>query len=183
MYGGFAAFLEAHKPPVDGSPSILLPIKEFIIVKACPPAWQAFDIYLIRDAQVVFYVGKSEVAYFRIWQHILDGYKGRSTVGRFILCNWRASMNFTIELINSRTSLFAHLENDRSAVERSLITKFCPCFNVISNPTPTPQPAQYLPTTSPIQHARHLGKVIREAGSVLKGEKRQVWLTELAEED
>jgi hypothetical protein len=34
-----------------------------------------------------------------------------------------------------------------------------------------------------IQHARRLGKVIREAGYVLKGEKRQGWLSELAKED
>ena len=140
---------------------------------------EAFDLYLIRDEEVVFYVGKSDLAFFRIWQHILDGYKGRSTIGRFILCNWRASMNFTIELMNSRTSQFADLENDLSAIEKSLIIKHSPCFNVVSNPTPTPLPEKYLPTTSPIQHARRLGKVIREASYVLKGEKRKGWLAEL----
>jgi hypothetical protein len=182
MSGGFAAFLEARKPPIDGLPSIILPVKEFITVKACPPAWRIFDLYLIRDEEVVFYIGKSDLAFFRIWQHILDGYKGRSTIGRFILCNWRASMNFTIELMCSRSRQFTDLENDLSAIERSLIPKLSPCFNVVSNPKPTPLPAKYLPTTSPIQHARHLGKVIREAGYVLKGEKRKGWLQELAED-
>jgi hypothetical protein len=118
---------------------------------------------------VVFYVGKSELAFFRIWQHILDGYKGRSTIGRFILCNWRASMNFTIELLNSRTSQFAGLENDLSAIERSLILKNTPCFNVVSNPKPTPMPAQYFPTTSPIQHASRLGKVSVRPATCSKG--------------
>ncbi len=183
MSGGFAAFLEAHKTPIQDPPSIILPVKEFIVVKACPPAWRVFDLYLIRDEEVHFYIGKSDAAFYRIWQHILDGYKGRSTVGRFILCNWRASMNFTIELMSSRSSSFADQENDRDAIERSLITKYSPCFNVVSNPKPTPLPAKYLPTTSPIQHARHLGKVIREASYVLKGEKRQGWLAELEEED
>jgi hypothetical protein len=183
MSGGFDAYLEAHIPSIDGLPSIILPVKEFITVKACPPAWRIFDLYLIRDEQVVFYIGKSDLAFFRIWQHILDGYKGRSTIGRFILCNWRASMNFIIELMCSRSSQFAELENDLSAIERTLITKFSPCFNVVSNPKPTPLPSKYLPTTSPIQHARHLGKVIREASYVLKGEQRKGWLAELAEQD
>jgi hypothetical protein len=179
---GFNAYLEAHKPPIDGLPSIILPVKEFITVKACPPAWRIFDLYLIRDEEVVFYIGKFDLAFFRIWQHILDGYKGRSTIGRFILCNWRASINFIIELMNSRSSQFADLEYDLSDIERSLIVKFSPCFNVVSNPKPTPLPAEYLPTTSPIQHARHLGKVIREAGYVLKGEQRKGWLAELVDE-
>jgi hypothetical protein len=181
--GGFAAFLERYKPTANGLASITLPVKEFITVKTCPPVWKVFDLYRIHDEEVTFYIGKSEVAFFRIWQHILDGYKGRSTIGRFILCNWRASMNFTLELMNSRSSQFKDLDNDLSAVERSLIAKHSPCFNVASNPKPTPLPAIYLPTTSPIEHARQLRKVIREAVYVLKGELRRGWLAELADED
>jgi hypothetical protein len=180
--GGFEAFLEAHKPPANGLPSIQMAVKEFIIVKACPPAWRGFDLYLIRDDQVVFYIGKSDLAFFRIWQHILDGYKGRSTIGRFILCNWRESMNFNIELMNSHASRFADLDNDLSAIERSLIGKYSPCFNIVSNPKPTPLPMKYLPTTSPIQHARKLGKVVREAKFVLQGEQRKGWLEDLADD-
>lgn len=183
MSGGFAAFLEAHQTTVQDLQSILLPVKKFIVVKACPKAWRAYDLYLIRDEAVVFYVGKSEVAFYRIWQHILDGYKGRSTIGRFILCNWRASMNFAIELISSHSSSFIDLKNDRSEIERSLIGKYSPCFNVVSNPAPTPLPGHYRPTTMPIEHARHLGRVIREAGYVLKAEQRYGWLAELAQDD
>jgi hypothetical protein len=181
--GGFEAYLEAHKPPIGGLPSLTLPVKEFIIVKSCPVEWQVFDIYLIRDEEVVFYIGKSDLAFFRIWQHILDGYKGRSTIGRFILCNWRESMNFTILLMNSRSSQFAYLEYDLSAVERSLIVQYSPCFNVASNPKPTPLPANYYPTTCRIQHARYLSKVVREAGYVLRGERRKGWLDALEQED
>jgi hypothetical protein len=175
----FSAYLEAYKPSLEGLPSIILPLKEFLLVKACPPFWRIFDLYLVRDEQVVFYVGKSDVAFFRIWQHILDGYKGRSTIGRFILCNWRASMNFTIELMSSRSGLFTDLENNINIIERSLIQKLSPCFNVVANPQPTLMPGIYLPTTSPIQHARHLGRVIREAGYVLRGEQHKGWLAEL----
>ncbi len=181
--GGFAAFLERQKPRADGLASVTQLVKEFITLKACPPAWRVFDLYLIRDDQVVFYVGKSELAFFRIWQHILDGYKGRSTIGRFILCNWRESMNFTIELMNSRSSQFTDLDNDLSAIECSLIARYSPCFNIVSNPKPTPLPDQYLRTTSPIQYARRIGKVIREASFILKGEKRKSWLSALDNED
>ena len=180
--GGFEAYLKAHKPPARGLPSIQMPVKEFIIVKTCPPTWRVFDLYLIRDDQVVFYIGKSDLAFFRIWQHILDGYKGRSTIGRFILCNWRESMNFNIELMNSHSSRFADLDFDLGAIERSLIGKHSPCFNIASNPKPTPLPAKYLPTTSPIQHARKLGKVVREAKFILKGEQRQGWLEDLTDD-
>jgi hypothetical protein len=179
MPDSFAAFLESRQAPVQDLPSIILPVKEFIVVKACPAAWRLYDLYLVRDAEVVFYVGKSELAFFRIWQHILDGYKGRSTLGRFILCNWRASMSFTIELSCSRSTAFTDLHNDRSEIERALIGKHAPCFNVASNPSPTPLPGQYRPTTMPIEHARHLGRVIREAGYVLKAEQRYGWLAEL----
>ena len=118
MPDSFAAFLESRLAPVKAYPPILVPVKEFIVVKACPQAWRVYDLYRVRDDAVTFYVGKSELAYFRVWQHILDGYKGRSTVGRFILCNWRASMNFTIELYCSRSSCYTGLDNDRSAIER-----------------------------------------------------------------
>ena len=54
---------------------IALPLKRFLIVAVCPPDWRAFDLYLFRDDEVVFYVGQSHLAYDRVWQHIADGYK------------------------------------------------------------------------------------------------------------
>ena len=78
---------------------VLLSVKEFLITEQrCLPEWRPFDLYLFRDEHVVFYVGQSYVAFDRVWRHILDGFKGRSMVGRFILCNWPASMKFVIEL-------------------------------------------------------------------------------------
>ena len=71
---------------------IALSLKRFLIVAECPPDWRAFDLYLFRDDEVVFYVGQSYLAYARVWQHITDGYKARSVVGRFVLCNWPGSM-------------------------------------------------------------------------------------------
>ena len=77
---------------------IVMPLKRFLIAAECPADWRGFDLYLFRDDDVVFYVGQSYLAYDRVWQHITDGYKARSVVGRFVLCNWPGSMRFTIEL-------------------------------------------------------------------------------------
>ena len=76
-------------------PCIVLPLKRFLVVAECPPDWRAFDLYLFRDDEVAFYAGQSHLAYARVWQHITDGYKARSVMGRFVLCNWPKSMRFS----------------------------------------------------------------------------------------
>jgi hypothetical protein len=57
---------------------IAVPLKEFLLTELhCPPELRPYDLYLCRDDEVVFYVGQSYVAFDRVWQHILDGFKGR----------------------------------------------------------------------------------------------------------
>ena len=163
---------------------VALSIKKFLTLESCPKTWEMLDLYLVRDSQVVFYVGQSERAFDRVWQHIHDGYKGRSKIGRFILGNWPVSMNFTLELRSSRALEMIDLAgltslvgiNPALPVEKALIEKFLPCFNTSLNPTPTPLPQTYLPTTAPLTHARSLKKVIREARYHLQAEERQAWL-------
>ena len=135
-------------------------MKEFLITEQrCLPEWRPFDLYLFRDEHVVFYVGQSYVAFDRVWRHILDGFKGRSMVGRFILCNWPASMKFVIELLSSRSSAFDPVDNDLNLAEQLLIEQFSPCFNVALNSQPTPLPAKYAPPGSTITCSRSLGKL------------------------
>ena len=119
---------------------IALPLKRFLIVAECPPDWRGFDLYLFRDDEVVFYAGQSYLAYDRVWQHITDGYKARSVVGRFILCNWPGSMRYTIELWSSQADRFAEVDHDLNAAERLLIEQNAPCFNEALNRRPTPLP-------------------------------------------
>ena len=64
-----------------------------------------------------------------------------------------------------------------------MIEQHAPCFNVVGNPKPTLLPDQYRPTTLPIEHARHLSRVIREAGYVLKAERCYGYLAELTAEE
>ena len=158
---------------------VLVSVKEFLVTEQrCPPGWRPFDLYLFRDEHVVFYVGQSYVAFDRVWRHILDGFKGRSMVGRFILCNWPASMKFVIELLSSRSSPFDPVDNNLNLAEQLLIEQFSPCFNVALNSQPTPLPARYAPPGSTITCSRSLGKLIRQADIVLQAERRRASVPE-----
>ncbi|RPJ21906.1 MAG: hypothetical protein EHM33_24905, partial [Chloroflexi bacterium] len=80
---------------------VTLKLKQFILLEECPEEWKKLDLYMFRDENSVFYVGQSYIAFHRVWDHIKNGYKWRSDVGRFILCNWPKSMNYEIELLSS----------------------------------------------------------------------------------
>ena len=154
---------------------ITLSLKRFLVVAECPPEWRGFDLYLIRDDEVVFYVGQSHLAYDRVWQHITDGYKARSVVGRFVLCNWPSSMRFTIELWSSQADRFARVDHDLNAAERSLIEQYTPCFNEALNRRPTPLPDRYAPPSAPIRRSRNPNKLIREAERAVQADERKAW--------
>jgi hypothetical protein len=162
---------------------VIISVKEFLQVEDCPPAWRGLDLYLIRDSQVVFYVGQSELAFERVWRHLRDGYKGRSTIGRFILRNWRTSMNFAIELSSSLSAAFSDVANSRDAAERYLIEKYAPCFNVSLNRQPTPLPEHYATPDGALLCSRNLKKLIREADLFIRAEKRKAWLAQASDRE
>lgn len=164
--------------PPDRYPHVKLPLKEFLLIEACPPEWKDLDLYLIRDDQVVFYVGQSYTAFDRVWQHIFDAYKGRSVVGRFILCNWPASLQFTIELLCSQSSLFNPQGNQLDAAERALIEFHTPCFNRALNSQPAPLPACYDPPNVPIKSPHTPKGLTRQARLHIKAKKRKAWMTD-----
>jgi hypothetical protein len=152
-----------------------LSLKRFLVATECPPDWRTFDLYLFRAGDVVFYVGQSHLAFNRVWQHIYDGYKARSIVGRFLLCNWPTSMNFTIELWSSQADRFAALDHDLDAAERSLIELYAPCFNETYNARPTPLPDRYAPPNAPLRCSRSPNKLIHEAERAVQAEERRMW--------
>ena len=154
---------------------IITSIKEFLVTEQCPIPWRGMDLYLIRDQNVVFYIGQSSLAYDRLWQHLFDGYKGRSSVGRFILVNWRSSMNFTIELFSSLMSGFQDYQNNPNRIEKYLIELTCPCFNSALNKHPTTLPDYYNPPDRPVRNVRSMRRMIRVASYVIKAEKRKAW--------
>jgi hypothetical protein len=168
---------------LKGSEFIAVSLKEFLLTEQhCPPKWRAYNLYLCRDGEVVFYVGQSYVAFDRVWQHILDGFKGRSMIGRFILCNLPGSMRFTVELHDSRSADFSDVGHDLNAAERALIEQHAPCFNEMLNRCPTVLPARYAPPGPTIRCSRSLGKLIGEARYAVWADRRKGWRADLATE-
>ena len=156
---------------------IAVSLKQFLVTEqVCPEAWKPYDLYLFRDDEVVFYVGQSEHAFTRVWDHFLGGFKGRSVIGRFILCNWHASLHFTVELLSSASPRFAPVDYDRDAAERALIEHYAPCFNVSLNRAPHDLPSRYRPTTAKPLCSRSPRKLIMEASLALQAEQRRQWL-------
>ena len=164
------------------SSHIAIALKRFILLDHCPTDWKRLDLYLFRDETVVFYVGQSYLAYGRVWEHLINGFKGHSIVGRFVWCNWPKSMNFTIEMFDSQSEEFREAGNDLNACERLLIQRWSPCFNTSLNDTPTPVPSQYLSANSPFRRRRSLPQLIREAERAVKMEETQLWMHEKGEQ-
>lgn len=155
--------------------NIAIPIKRFLLVEQCPAAWKSLNLYLFRDESVAFYAGQSYLAFARVWEHLLGGFKGHSMVGRFIWCNWPRSMNFTVELLSSQSAQFDGV-GDLNAAERRLIQRWSPCFNVSQNETPKSLPETYLPPNAPFRRRRGLNSLIREAEQAVKAEDTKKWL-------
>jgi len=162
-----------------GQPFVVLSLKQFLVTEQrCPAEWAKLDLYLIRDDRCAFYVGQSECAFMRVWEHIRGGFKGQSAVGRFILSNWPASMKFSVELLSSHSEDFAPVDYDVNAAERMLIERWTPCFNIALNDQPSALPEQYLPTTVKPRCSRSLKKLIMEASIALQAEQRRKWLAD-----
>jgi hypothetical protein len=161
------------------SENIAMPLMRFLLVQQCPASWQGLDLYLFRDENVVFYVGQSYLAFARVWEHLLSGFKGHSIVGRFVWCNWPRSMNFTIELLSSRSEQFSDVRNELSASERLLIQRWSPCFNVSLNNQPTPLPNSYLPPNAPFRRRRSFNALIHEAERAVQADDLKLWLENL----
>ncbi|HXQ34170.1 MAG TPA: hypothetical protein VN843_09170 [Anaerolineales bacterium] len=155
---------------------VAISLKRFLLIGQCPAVWKGFDLYMFRDEAVVFYVGQSYLAFARVWEHLLNGFKGHSIMGRFVWCNWPTSMKFTIELLSSQSQQFNIVGNDVNAAERLLIQRWSPCFNLSQNNQPTPLPNSYLPPNAPFRRRRSLNMLIHEAERAVKADDTKLWL-------
>ena len=159
--------------------NVTISLKRFLLIQQCPVEWKDFDLYLFRDKDVVFYVGQSHLAFARVWEHLLSGFKGHSIVGRFVWCNWPSSMNFSVELLSSQSEPFGVVANQVSASERWLIQHWSPCFNIAQNSQPTPVPASYLPANAPFRRRRSFSMLLYEAERAVKAEDTKLWIENL----
>ncbi len=160
---------------------VSIPLKRFLLIQEYPASWKGLDLYLFRDDHVSFYVGQSQHAFTRVWEHLINGFKGHSIVGRFIWCNWPTSMSFTIELMSSRSEEFCEVGNELNASERFLIQRLSPCFNISQNVQPTPVPASYLPPNAPFRRRQGLNKLLHEAERAVKADDTRLFLENLKE--
>lgn len=158
------------------SENITIPLKRFLLIEQCPTSWKGLDLYLFRDEDVVFYVGQSHLAFARVWEHLLSGFKGHSIVGRFVWCNWPKSMNFTIELISSQSEQFNEVKNELNASERLLIQQWSPCFNISLNNQPTSLPNLYLPANAPFRRRQSFKALLYQAERAVKAEGTEFWV-------
>jgi hypothetical protein len=163
------------------SENIVIPLKRFLLINQCPTSWKGFDLYVFRDENVKFYIGQSYLAFDRVWDHLLGGFKGHSLVGRFIWCNWPKSMSFTIELLNSQSEQFYEVGNNLNASERLLIQHGSPCFNLSQNYQPTALPNTYLPPNAPFRRRKSLTMLIHEAERAVKADDTKLWLENMDE--
>ena len=161
---------EVQVDTVANSQDIVIPLRRFLTIADCPSGWRRCDLYLFRDHQVVFYVGQSHHAFERAWEHLRGGFKGRSVVGRFILCNWPRSMRFIVELMDSTSPRFDAVGNNRDAAERYLVEQLAPCFNEAMNRQPTLLPEEYLSPNAKVRYPRSLKRMIREASYANRSE-------------
>jgi len=160
---------------------VVISLKRFLLIEGCPADWKSLDLYLFRDEEVVFYVGQSYLAFARVWEHLISGFKGHSIMGRFVWCNWPKSMSFTIELLSSQAEQFRVVGNELSASERLLIQRWSPCFNLSQNSQPTPLPDSYLPPNASFRRRRSLNMLIHEAERAVRAEDTKLWLQNMQE--
>jgi hypothetical protein len=166
---------------VPDDPEVNLSLKAFLQIEHCPEEWRRLDLYLIRDEEVIFYVGQSYVAFHRVWEHFYAGFKGRSLVGRFIVCNWPVSMCFQVEPMSSKNARFACLEYDRFRCEQFLIQQHTPCLNSAMNPQPGPIPARYFSPYTSLKFSHHPRRFIQQAAQAIKAEQKKAWLAKSEE--
>ena len=152
---------------MDAILQVRMPLREFLLVEKCPFEWQRLDLYLLRDEQTVFYAGQSVSAFTRVWDHFYAGFKARSVMGRFIVCNWPVSMRFTLEMYDARDPLFAPAGHDLDQAEQWLIRHHQPCLNTTHNPTPNPLPSQYLHPLTPMRIRLHPKRCLQQAAQAI----------------
>jgi hypothetical protein len=155
---------------------VVISVRSFLTIEQCPSEWRRYDLYLFRDDQVVFYVGQSYNAFERVWEHLHGGFKGRSVVGRFVLCNWPHSMKFIIELMNSKSPRFDPVGNGPDAIEQYLIERLSPCFNEAMNSHPKPLPSRYSPPNATGRYPKSIQRMIQDAVRACQSEdNKELW--------
>lgn len=98
------------------------------------------NIYLIRDGEVIFYIGQSSFGgAYRVIEHFDNTARSNSTLHELMMDNLPKSLLWSVDLV----SIPGHDEIDRQDFECALITALSPCINIHCNDTPSRLPSNY----------------------------------------
>jgi hypothetical protein len=110
-------------------------------------------LYLVRDCDVVFYVGQSREPVNRLWSHLGRGWgawsqNSPSALGVLIADNLPAARSWQVEFLTpgevSGLAVKGYASDwDIDKAERSLIKEHRPCLNVANNNNPSSLPERY----------------------------------------
>lgn len=113
-------------------------------------------VYIVRDGDVVFYVGRSGDPLDRLRTHMGKGAwswcTGASQLGQFIVANWPESRDWQVELLTVADCatwiralcpgyILERCESD--VAEQAAIVALHPCLNTIYNEQPSAIPKRY----------------------------------------
>lgn len=135
---------------------IVTTIKEILRDTVRDDESENFRIYVVRDAETVFYVGKAERRHIleRVREHFGEGTfswaHGLSPLGALVRANAPSSEAWKVELMtvsDYTPSVQKHSPwyktPDASIAERAMIQELCPCLNVTHNPNGQRLPEKY----------------------------------------
>ena len=136
-------FVRLHKPePIDDLAEFVasLTIGD-VFTDQWPPEHEHANIYIFRDADVIFYVGSSpKSVYNRIRAHLGIGtYFGHFELHTLVEDNLPNSRNWNIDLYRVNSANVS----DILRCERQIIQRLCPIVNIQGNPFPMPLPMRY----------------------------------------
>lgn len=107
-------------------------------------------IYLYRDGETIFYIGKSVQPFERLQEHLGQGEDLRAlpfpdAIGKLILSNRPDSFEWTVEIVSLEEIEAKHeIKLSIDDAERCLIIYYKPCLNEMYNRNPTPLPICYV---------------------------------------
>ena len=136
-------FIQLHKQkPIDDLVEFVagLTIND-VFADQWPPEHERANIYIFRDADVIFYVGSSpKSVYNRIRAHLGIGICfGHFELYTLVENNLPNSRNWNIDLYRVNSTNVS----DILRCERQIIQRLCPIVNIQGNPCPMPLPMRY----------------------------------------
>ena len=146
----FNNFIELHKPePIDDLVEFVasLTIND-VLADHWPPEHERANIYIFRDADVIFYVGSSPrgKVYNRVRAHIKTKSGGHSNLHDLVKNNMPDSLNWNIDLYRAKKTYISDLLGESASIigiESNIIRRLRPVINQQFNPCPTPLTIRY----------------------------------------